>query len=60
MLNLLRASAAAGVLMVMLMGVGEIIAWIIGWDLLLEYGLVFRRFAVGWSGYVENALSAVG
>lgn len=41
-------------------GLGEIIAWIIGWDLLLEYGLGIATVAVGWSGYVENALSAVG
>jgi len=41
-------------------GLGEIIAWIIGWDLLLEYGLGISTVAVGWSGYVENALSAVG
>ena len=41
-------------------GLGEIIAWIIGWDLLLEYGLGISTVAVGWSGYVENALRTVG
>ena len=41
-------------------GLGEVIAWIIGWDLLLEYGLGISTVAVGWSGYVENALSAIG
>ena len=41
-------------------GLGEIIAWIIGWDLLLEYGLGISTVAIGWSGYVENALSAIG
>lgn len=41
-------------------GLGEIIAWIIGWDLLLEYGLGISTVAIGWSGYVENAFSAVG
>jgi APA family basic amino acid/polyamine antiporter len=41
-------------------GLGEIIAWIIGWDLLIEYGLGISTVAVGWSGYVENALSAMG
>lgn len=41
-------------------GLGEIIAWIIGWDLLLEYGLGISTVAIGWSGYVENALTAVG
>ena len=41
-------------------GLGEIVAWIIGWDLLLEYGLGISTVAIGWSGYVENALAAVG
>lgn len=41
-------------------GLGEIVAWIIGWDLLLEYGLGISTVAIGWSGYVANALSAVG
>ncbi|MBL4818503.1 MAG: amino acid permease, partial [Deltaproteobacteria bacterium] len=41
-------------------GLGEIIAWIIGWDLLLEYGLGISTVAVGWSGYARNALSSVG
>lgn len=41
-------------------GLGEVIAWIIGWDLLLEYGLGIATVAVGWSGYVHNALSAMG
>lgn len=41
-------------------GLGEIVAWIIGWDLLLEYGLGISTVAIGWSGYVENALAAMG
>ena len=41
-------------------GLGEIIAWIIGWDLLLEYGLGIATVSIGWSGYVENAFEAVG
>lgn len=41
-------------------GLGEIIAWIIGWDLLLEYGLGISTVAIGWSGYVTNAFSAMG
>jgi APA family basic amino acid/polyamine antiporter len=41
-------------------GLGEIIAWIIGWDLLLEYGLGISTVAVGWSGYVKNACSSLG
>ncbi|MDF3055190.1 MAG: amino acid permease [Gammaproteobacteria bacterium] len=41
-------------------GLGELIAWIIGWDLLLEYSLVASTVAIGWSGYVNNALTAMG
>jgi APA family basic amino acid/polyamine antiporter len=43
-----------------LAGLGELIAWIIGWDLLLEYGIACAAVAIGWSGYVNNALMAVG
>lgn len=41
-------------------GLGEIIAWIIGWDLLLEYGLDCSTVSIGWSGYVNSTLSAFG
>ncbi|WP_295398940.1 amino acid permease [uncultured Thiocystis sp.] len=41
-------------------GLGEIVAWIIGWDLILEYGVATSAVAIGWSGYVNNALAAVG
>ncbi len=41
-------------------GFGEIIAWIIGWDLLLEYGISCSAVANGWSGYVNNGLTAMG
>lgn len=39
---------------------GELIAWIIGWDLILEYGVSVAAVAVGWSGYFNNALRAIG
>lgn len=39
---------------------GEFIAWIIGWDLILEYGVAVAAVANGWSGYFNNALVAVG
>ncbi|MES2822401.1 MAG: amino acid permease [Pseudomonadota bacterium] len=39
---------------------GEFIAWIIGWDLILEYGVATAAVAVGWSGYFNNALQAIG
>lgn len=41
-------------------GFGELIAWIIGWDLLLEYGVSVATVAIGWSGYVRDALKAIG
>lgn len=39
---------------------GEVIAWIIGWDLVLEYGVSVAAVANGWSGYFNNALTAIG
>jgi basic amino acid/polyamine antiporter, APA family len=39
---------------------GEIIAWIIGWDLILEYAFGAATVAVGWSGYVNSLLQDVG
>lgn len=39
---------------------GEFIAWIIGWDLVLEYGVAVAAVANGWAGYFNNALSAIG
>ena len=39
---------------------GELVAWIIGWDLILEYGVSVAAVAVGWSGYFNNALTAIG
>ncbi|MBB1089703.1 amino acid permease [Rhodopseudomonas palustris] len=41
-------------------GLGELVAWIIGWDLILEYGVATAAVAIGWSSYVNNALSAMG
>jgi basic amino acid/polyamine antiporter, APA family len=39
---------------------GELIAWIIGWDLLLEYALGAATVAIGWSGYVVSFLNDLG
>ncbi len=39
---------------------GELIAWIIGWDLVLEYALGAVTVAIGWSGYVVSFLHDVG
>ncbi len=35
---------------------GEFVAWIIGWDLILEYLFAASTVAVGWSGYVTSFL----
>lgn len=39
-------------------GFGEIIAWMVGWDLLLEYSITISTVAVGWSSYVRSLLQA--
>jgi len=39
---------------------GELAAWLIGWDLLLEYALIVAVVAIGWSGYVQSALTGMG
>lgn len=39
---------------------GEFIAWIIGWDLILEYLFAASTVAVGWSGYVVSFLKDFG
>ena len=39
---------------------GEIVAWIIGWALLLEYAFGAATVAVGWSGYVSSLLGYFG
>jgi APA family basic amino acid/polyamine antiporter len=39
---------------------GELIAWIVGWDLLLEYALGTTTVAIGWSGYVVSLVKDFG
>jgi len=39
---------------------GELLAWIIGWDLILEYLLIVTAVAVGWSGYIVNIFTTLG
>jgi len=39
---------------------GELIAWLIGWNLCLEYLLATAAVSVGWSGYVAALLKQVG
>ena len=35
---------------------GELVAWIIGWDLILEYGVSVAAVAVGWGGNLNEFL----
>ncbi len=39
---------------------GEVVAWVVGWSLILEYSLVVSTVAVGWSGYASGFLAAMG
>jgi APA family basic amino acid/polyamine antiporter len=39
---------------------GEVFAWIMGWLLVLEYGVAASTVAVGWSGYVVSILTDFG
>ena len=39
---------------------GEIFAWMIGWDLILEYAVGSMTVAIGWSGYFQRILTGFG
>jgi APA family basic amino acid/polyamine antiporter len=39
---------------------GELVAWVVGWSLILEYSLACSTVAVGWSGYLVGWLQATG
>jgi APA family basic amino acid/polyamine antiporter len=39
---------------------GELVAWIIGWDLILEYAVGNIAVAIAWSGYFNSLLTGVG
>lgn len=39
---------------------GEVVAWFIGWMLILEYLFAASTVAVGWSGYVNSLLQSIG
>jgi basic amino acid/polyamine antiporter, APA family len=39
---------------------GELVAWIIGWDLILEYGISVAPVAATWSGSVQSFLGTYG
>jgi APA family basic amino acid/polyamine antiporter len=39
---------------------GELFAWMIGWDLILEYAVGSMTVAIGWSGYMQRLLAGWG
>jgi len=39
---------------------GEMVAWLVGWALILEYALGASAVAVGWSGFMSGLLDSVG
>lgn len=39
---------------------GELVAWIIGWDLIIEYGVGNVAVAISWSGYFTKLLAGLG
>lgn len=39
---------------------GELCAWIIGWDLVLEFAFAAATVAVGWSGYAQSLMADAG
>ncbi len=39
---------------------GEFLAWITGWNLILEYGVACVAVSIGWSGYFNNILKTIG
>jgi len=40
--------------------IGELLAWVVGWSLILEYSLVVSAVAVGWSGYASGFMEGIG
>ena len=39
---------------------GELVAWMIGWDLILEYAVGSMTVAIGWSGYMQRLAAGFG
>jgi APA family basic amino acid/polyamine antiporter len=39
---------------------GELVAWLIGWDLILEYAVGSMTVAIGWSGYMQRLIAGAG
>lgn len=42
------------------MTLGELVAWIVGWSLILEYTLVCSAVSVGWAGYATGLIHSAG
>lgn len=40
--------------------IGEFLAWLVGWNLILEYAVAGAAVAVGWSGYMTGLLQSMG
>ncbi|HEY0685862.1 MAG TPA: amino acid permease [Steroidobacter sp.] len=40
--------------------IGEFVAWLVGWNLILEYAVAGAAVAVGWSGYMSGLLQSMG
>ncbi|HEX7012969.1 MAG TPA: amino acid permease, partial [Steroidobacteraceae bacterium] len=40
--------------------IGELMAWLVGWNLILEYAVAGAAVAVGWSGYMTGLLQSMG
>lgn len=40
--------------------IGEFMAWLVGWNLILEYAVAGAAVAVGWSGYMTGLLQSMG
>jgi APA family basic amino acid/polyamine antiporter len=40
--------------------VGETLAWVVGWSLILEYSVACSAVAVGWAGYLVGWLQSIG
>lgn len=40
--------------------IGEFVAWLVGWNLILEYAVAGAAVAVGWSGYMTGLLHSMG
>jgi len=40
--------------------IGEVVAWVVGWSMILEYSVGTSAVAVGWSGYATGFLGGIG